>query len=471
MLISAAPPPPLSQHVLLFFLLHLAMLLGVALLLGRLAVLCGLPALVGELLTGVILGPSLLGRIVPPTSDWLPAGGVDQMHLLDAVGQFGVLLLVGVAGAHLDVQGLRRRRGTAVRVSGFGLVIPLALGIGAGLLAPGELVADGGDRLTFALFVGVAMAVSAIPVIAKTLADMKLLHRDVGQLTLTAGMIDDAAGWFGLALVSAMATSGLSGGKIGKSALSILLVVLFAMSAGRVIVRWALRLASRSGENGPLIATTVVLILLGGAATQWLGLESVFGAFLAGMLIAGSIDPAKVAPLRAVTLSVLAPLFLAGAGLRIDLGALADLKVLGAALVAIVIATAGKFSGAYLGGRTSRMTRWESVALGAGMNARGVVEVVVAMVGLRIGVLTTATYTIVVLVAIVTSLMAPPVLRYAMSRVEMTADEELRLADHAAWLGEPAPAMRGTAPAMRGTAASNAALPAEQREDSRRESG
>ena len=423
--------------MLLVFLLQVAALLGLALLLGRLAVRFGLPALVGELLTGVVLGPSLLGHLAPGFAGWLLPTDPDQMHLLDALGQFGVLLLVGVAGAHLDLAGLRRRRATALRISAFGLVVPLTLGIGAGLVAPRQLVADGSDRLTFALFIGVAMSVTAIPVIAKALADMRLLHRDVGQLILTAGMIDDTVGWFGLALVSAMATSGLTGGTVATSVLELVLVVLFALMVGRHVIRWVMRAAARSGETGPMVAAAVVLIILGAAGTQSLGLEAVFGAFLTGILVARSVDPARLAPLRTVVLAVLAPIFLATAGLRIDLAGLADPEVAIAAVAALSIAIAGKFGGAYLGARTSRMSHWEGLALGAGMNARGVVEVVVAMVGLRLGVLTPATFTIVVLIAIVTSLMAPPILRLAMARIEQTADERLRAAEQEAWAGTP----------------------------------
>ena len=423
--------------MLLVFLLQVAALLGLALLLGRLAVRFGLPALEGELLTGVVLGPSLLGHLAPGFAGWLLPTDPDQMHLLDALGQFGVLLLVGVAGAHLDLAGLRRRRATALRISAFGLVVPLTLGIGAGLVAPRQLVADGSDRLTFALFIGVAMSVTAIPVIAKALADMRLLHRDVGQLILTAGMIDDTVGWFGLALVSAMATSGLTGGTVATSVLELVLVVLFALMVGRHVIRWVMRAAARSGETGPMVAAAVVLIILGAAGTQSLGLEAVFGAFLTGILVARSVDPARLAPLRTVVLAVLAPIFLATAGLRIDLAGLADPEVAIAAVAALSIAIAGKFGGAYLGARTSRMSHWEGLALGAGMNARGVVEVVVAMVGLRLGVLTPATFTIVVLIAIVTSLMAPPILRLAMARIEQTADERLRAAEQEAWAGTP----------------------------------
>jgi Kef-type K+ transport system membrane component KefB len=473
MTIAAAPVALLSQHALLVFLLQLAALLAFALLLGRLAVRLGLPALVGELLTGVVLGPSLLGHLAPRASAWLLPRSAEQMHILDGIGQFGVLLLVGVAGAHVDLGGLRRRRNTAIRISAFGLALPLVLGVSAGFLAPAELVAEGGDRVTFAVFVGVAMSISAIPVIAKTLADMKLLHRDIGQLTLFAGMVDDAIGWTLLALVSAMATNGLSGGRTAHALLNLVLVVLFAVLIGRRVVRWTLRTAAKSADGGPPIAAAVVLVLFGAVGTQWLGLEAVFGAFITGMLVTGAIDPAKLAPLRTVVLSVLAPIFLATAGLRVDLGGLADLRVAVSAVVALCIAMAGKFAGAYLGARTSRMSNWEGLALGAGMNARGVIEVVVAMVGLRLGVLTTDTYTIVVLIAIITSLMAPPILRTAMARVEQNADEDLRQANQAAWYtgGSVAPpalvadtaALCQPAPAARGDGRAPATVPAEDK--------
>jgi Kef-type K+ transport system membrane component KefB len=138
------------------------------------------------------------------------------------------------------------------------------------------------------------------------------------------------------------------------------------------------------------------------------------------------MSPARLGSLRVLVISVLAPLFFATAGLRMDLTALGRPSVLLAAVVILLIAIVGKFTGAYIGARMSSFNRWEALALGAGMNARGVIEVIVAMVGLRLGVLGTDTYTIIVLIAIVTSLMAPPILRIAMSRVEYTMEERLR---------------------------------------------
>jgi Kef-type K+ transport system membrane component KefB len=181
-----------------------------------------------------------------------------------------------------------------------------------------------------------------------------------------------------------------------------------------------------------------VLILLGAAATQAMGMEAMFGAFVVGILIgqaraAEEPDPRPgrslwrdLTPLRTIVMSVLAPLFLATAGLRMDLTALADPKVLLAAVALLIVAVVGKFAGAYLGARGSRLGHWEAIALGAGMNARGIVEVVVATTGMRLGVLSVAMYTVVVLIAVVTSVMGPPILRWAMSRIEMTEAEAER---------------------------------------------
>jgi Kef-type K+ transport system membrane component KefB len=425
----------LTHHQVLIFLLQLGILLLVALCLGRLARRIGLPAVVGELTTGVLLGPSVLGLAAPDVAGWLLPARADQAHLLDAVSQLAVLLLVGITGAQLDLALIRRRRGVVARVGAGGLLVPLALGFGAGWVLPARLLGDGTNRLTFAVFMGVALCVSAIPVIAKTLSDMRLLHRDLGQLTLAVAAIDDAVGWFLLSLVSTMAVTSLQPGGVALSAAYLTGFVLLAVVVGRPLVRLAMRTAARSGEPGPAAATAVVLIVLGAAAGHALKLEAVFGAFVVGVLISGvrPADRALLAPLRTVSVSVLAPIFLAAAGLRIDLGALWDPGVALAGVSMLALATTGKFAGAYLGARLSRLDRWQGLALGAGLNARGVIEVVVATVGLRLGVLTTAAYTIVVLIAVLTSVMAPPMLRWAMARQEQNADERLREAELAAW--------------------------------------
>lgn len=437
---TASPTPPLPANTLLHFLLGLVLLLLLARLLGRLAERVRLPAIVGELLTGVLLGPSLLGWTAPDVAGWLLPAGPEQMHLLDAVGQIGLLMLVGLTGTHLDLSTIRRQGRTAAAVSLFGVLVPLGFGIALGLALEGSLAAEGPTAASvFPLFLGVAMSVTAIPVIAKTLTDMGLLHRNIGQLTLAAGMVDDAIGWLLLSVVSAAATTGVTTGQITLSIVYMLGFVLLAAVAGRPAVRWVMARTTRSDQAGPTVAAAVIIVLLGALATHALRMEAILGAFVAGIVLAtaGRAAQERLAPLRTVTLSVLAPIFLATVGLRMDLTALARPDVAMAALAVLAVAIVGKFVGSYLGARLAKLSRWEGLALGAGMNARGVVEVIVALAGLRLGVLDTAGYTVIVLVAIVTSLMTPPLLRWAMNHVEQNEEERLRATEHAAWAGKP----------------------------------
>jgi Kef-type K+ transport system membrane component KefB len=355
---------------------------------------------------------------------WLLPPDAAQVHLLDAVGQLGVVLLVGITGIDVDLGLVRRRGRTALQVGVAGLVVPLALGVAAGRVAPRSLAGTAGQG-TFALFIGVAMCVSALPVIAKMLSDMRLLHRDIGQLTIAAGVVDDVIGWMLLSLVSAAVTVGLSGAAVWTSAGWLAVTLAGAFVVGRPLVRRLLDVAGRSGESGPVICAAVAVVVAGAAATQAMGMEASFGAFVAGLLLgtAASERLRRLAPLRAVVLSVLAPLFFAEAGLRMDLTVFDRPSLVLAALAALAVAVLGKFAGALLGARLSRLGRWEALALAAGMNARGVIQIIVATVGLKIGVLDTASYTIVVLVAMATSLMAPPLLRHAMARIPVTPRE------------------------------------------------
>jgi Kef-type K+ transport system membrane component KefB len=420
---------PLPQHTLLVFLLQISALLVLALVLGRLAQRCGMPTIVGELASGVLLGPSLLLHAAPGLSGWLFPQDATQMHLLDAVGQLGVLLLVGFTGMHLDLGVVRRQGGRAAAVSVADLLPTMALGLWLGYALPGSLRPANADPTVFAWFVGVAMCVSSIPVIGRVLVDMKLIHRNVGQLILVVGTIDDAVGWLLVSVVTAMAVTGVGAHEIATPLWHIMVVIAVLLTVGRWLVRRVMAAASRSDSRGTTIGATVILIVLAGAGTQALGFEAVFGGFLCGILI-GATAPENQArrlePLNATVMSFLAPLFFALAGLRIDLTSLTHPKIAMWGLIALLVAVAGKFFGAFVGGLFGRLSRWEMLALGAGINARGVIQIVIAVVGVRLGLLTTAMYSIIVLIAILTPLMAPPLLRIAMKRIEHTVEEELR---------------------------------------------
>jgi Kef-type K+ transport system membrane component KefB len=418
-----------SGHVVLY----LGVLLLVAVGMGWLARRAGLPVIVGELAAGVLLGPSLLGAVAPGDSGWLPTGS-DQAHLFDTATQLGAVLLVGVTGGELSLRAITQRGRSVAAVCLGGLLVPLALGVVAGYLVPRDLWGPGADQTTFAWFLGAALCVSAIPVIAKTLSDLKMVHRNVGQLILTAAALEGLVAWLMVAALSAVVAQGWQPAVLARVVFGLLgFVVLVVL--GRPLVRFVLRAAARTNDPVPINAVCVTFILLAAAASQAVGLEAIFGALVAGMLISSTavVPPGTLAPLRTFVLAVCAPIFLAGAGLRMDLTALGGLTDLLTALVILVLAIVGKLVGAYVGARIGRLGHWEGVALGVGLNSRGLVEIVIAETGLRIGVLSTTAYTIIVLVAVCTSALAPPLLRWSMVRVEYRAEESARAAEPSAW--------------------------------------
>jgi Kef-type K+ transport system membrane component KefB len=439
--VTAIPVAPLSAHSILVFVLATALLLGLALLLGQLAGRVGMPAVAGELCAGVVLGPSVFGHLAPALSGWLLPRTASQMHLIDAVGEIGLILLVGCTGISIDPGLLRRRTGAVATVGAGALLVPLACGVAIGFALPTTLT-KGGDRFTFAAFVGVALCVSAIPVIAKMLLEMGLLHRAVGQLIMGAATIDDVIGWLLLSVVSALAANGLRAHDVLLSVAWPVVVVIFCLTLARPMVSGVLRLSVRSArsvrsaagpgssaaEPGSMVAVTVLMLLGFAALTQALGMEAIIGALFGGMVIGSSkwLDRERLVPLQTFTVTVLAPLFFATAGLRMDLTALRRPTVAGAALVVLAVAIVSKFAGAYVSSRGAGLDHWNAVAMGAGLNARGVMEVILAITGLRLGVLNTTMYTIIILVAIITSVMAPPVLRLAARHIEVTPEDDER---------------------------------------------
>ncbi|WP_394437429.1 cation:proton antiporter [Streptomyces sp. SGAir0957] len=422
---AAATVTAIPHDPLLVLLVQIGVLLALATALGRLAARCNLPPVVGELAAGIVAGPSVLGHLGPGLSHRLFPPDPGTTHMLLAVGQLGALFLVGITGAHIDLPLLRRKRSAIGWVSAGSVLLPLAAGVGLGFVLPDALRGEHGSRTVFALFIGVAVAVSALPVIAKTLLDMKLMHRDVGQLIIGAAAVSDIVGWFLLSVVSATATAGFRAGTVARTAGCLLLILVLTAVARPVTVR-LLRSAERSrNAEGVGVATVVVLLVLASAGTHALGMEPILGAFLCGIVVGGSGAAGRrfLNLARTFVMAVLAPLFLATAGLQADVSALAHPPVLAAALLTLVVAVGVKLVGGYAGARLSGADRNAALAVGAGLNARGVVEIVLASVGLGIGLLTTASYTVIVLVALVTSVMAPPILRWTTGLIDVTDTE------------------------------------------------
>jgi Kef-type K+ transport system membrane component KefB/nucleotide-binding universal stress UspA family protein len=422
---------PLGEHEVLLLLLQLGLLLLTARGLGEIAVRFRLPSVVGELLAGVLLGPSIFGLIAPATFRALVPADPGQFHLLDVVSLLGVIMLLIVTGMETDIVLIARKGRSAAMVSLFGILVPFGFGVVLAQLLPDTFIADPSQRLVFSLFIGTALGISAIPVIAKVLMEMNVVRRDIGQITLAAGMIDDTIGWILLSIVAGLARSGsVAASSVARSVLSVVVVVVFVFTIGRRAIAWLFRVVDNAiGGAMAKITLLMALALLFGSVTHLLGIEAVLGAFLIGIVV-GQIkrfDRETRHIFETVTMGIFAPIFFAASGLRVDLRLLADATVLSVGLLVLATAILGKFVGAAVGGWLSGMQRWESLSLGAGMNARGAIEIIVATIGLSLGILTPEMYTIVLMVAIVTSLMAPPILRWTLQHIPMSAEERERM--------------------------------------------
>ncbi|WP_440712338.1 cation:proton antiporter [Gordonia sp. FQ] len=425
--VAAEAAPFLKPTDVVCLLTQIAVLLGVAVLLGQAMRRLGMPKVVGEMLTGVLLGPSVLGLVWPWLEHLVIPSDPARQHLCDAVGQIGVILLVALAGTELDLGFVRRRRRAVASIGLIGMAVPALAGVGFGLWVPQAMRTDSPKSL-FVMMIAAAISVSALPVIAQILTEMGLLHRNVGQIILVSASVKDAMTWILIAVASASATAGVTLGHI--SVITVVTLGAFAVTlfllrplAQPLLQRYE---ASPGASAGLFVPVCVVFVLACAALTQALHLEAILGAFLAGLVI-GPRAPFLLAPLRTVTMTVLMPLFLANAGLRVDLTALADVTVALGTLALLVVAVTATFAGSFAGARVGGLSRWEATAVGSGLNARGAVEIIIATTGLSLGIFSAPMYTAVIIVAVTTSVMAPPMLKWSMRRIGLTDEEKIRI--------------------------------------------
>jgi Kef-type K+ transport system membrane component KefB/nucleotide-binding universal stress UspA family protein len=422
---------PLDEHQLLVFWTQLLVLVGMARLCGALMRRINLPSVIGQLAAGVILGPSIFGRVWEDGFHWfLPDYAISSGALL-AVSWLGVALLLVTAGFETDLMLIRRLGRAAALVTGFSLVVPLIGGLAVGFLLPDTFLGAESDRTVFALFVAAALSVSALAVIAKILSELGLMRRDFGQITVAAGMANDVVGWVMLAVFAGFATSGsVSVSAVLETVLGLAAFLALAMTVGQRVVDRALRWVRRDGPNiGGAMTVVVFTMLVYGVATQALGIEAVLGAFVAGVVLHRSRfqQPEVLDHIESLTTTFLAPVFFATAGLRVDLGLLGEGDALWWAGVVVLVAIVAKFAGAFVGARLAGQSNRAAVALGAGLNARGALEIVIASVGLSLGVFNETAYTVIVIVPLITSVFAAVSLRIAVRDWLGSPDEQRRL--------------------------------------------
>ena len=368
----------------------------------------GQTAVIGEMFAGILLGPSLLGRLSPSIESQLfPPASLPPLHL---ISQLGVVLFMFVVGMEVDLDRLRRRARATLIISNAGIVVPFALGVWLSVYLHEDYAPAGVPFLTFALFTGIAMSITAFPVLARIIAERGLNGTELGNTAIGCAAIDDVTAWCLLALVLAVGR----GGGLLEPFVAVTLAAIVALIALRGVRPRAARIFGNTDAvvAPPRVLMPVLLFVFGTAlSTEAIGVHALFGAFIAGLAVAGAgalREPVRHA-VEPLTSAVLLPLFFAYSGLRTEVGLLSGEAWLACGLI-ILVAVAGKFGAITAAARFHGMPWFESLALGALMNTRGLMELIVLNIGYDLGILSPAMYTMMVIMALTTTCMTGPAL-------------------------------------------------------------
>jgi Kef-type K+ transport system membrane component KefB/mannitol/fructose-specific phosphotransferase system IIA component len=395
----------------------LGVLLAAARVLGEIAQWRRQPAVLGELLAGVLLGPTVLGRIAPDWSQaFFPLEGPNATAL-SAFSTLSIALFLLVAGMEVELSTAWRQGAAALKIALAGMAIPFAVGLAAAVLTPGAVGRHPqGDPAVFALFLATALAISALPVIAKTLMDLNLFRTDLGVTIISAAVINDLVGWIVFAVVLAMIGGGFAAGAAGVGTI-VLLTLCFA--AGMLtVVRWGVHRAlpwiqAYTHWPGGVLSFSLAAALFAAALAEWIGVHAIFGAFLMGVAIGDSthLRQQTRTTIEHFTSFFFAPLFFAGIGLKVDFLANFDPLLV---LLILAIACAGKLLGCRLGARWAGLSERDAVAVSFAMNARGAMEIILGLLALERGVIDQRLFVALVVMALATTLLAGPMVQWSL---------------------------------------------------------
>ena len=408
----------LGPHDVMTMFMALATLLGCAKLAGELMQKINQPSILGEISVGILLGPTVLGHFRPalytalfPTTGPMPI-------VLDTVTTLGVVFFLLTAGLEIDLRSIFRQGKSALFVSFFGVIFPFVIGFCAAWLIPEYLGAQpGADHLIFSLFMGTALSISALPVIAKILMDLNLLRTDMGTVIMSSAMFDDLVGWILFSLVLGMMQSGTDSFSGIKH--TIILVFLFAgltLTVGCWLINKLLPIIqAHTSWPGGVLGFIFTLTMASAAFTEYAGIHAVFGAFITGVAVGESSHLRKRTSehIHQIVTNVFAPFFFASIGLRTNFVSNFNL---GITATVLVVACVGKLVGAGWGARLGGMDPKSSLAVGLAMNARGAMEIILGILAMQAGLIREQMFVALVVMALVTSLLSAPSIHFLIRR-------------------------------------------------------
>ncbi|WP_165041296.1 cation:proton antiporter [Dysgonomonas sp. ZJ709] len=370
----------------------------------------GQPTVVGEIFAGVVLGPSLLGAYFPEISDMLfPVSSLDNIKFLS---QIGLVLFMFIVGMELDLKTIRNKAHNAVIISHTSIVLPFTLGVFLSYILYGEFTNKDTQFLPFALFMGIAMSIAAFPVMARIVHERGINKTPLGPVIITCAAIDDITAWCLLAAVIAI----VNAGSFSSSFFVILSAILYVIVMFKVVRPFLKRIAdlqtSKRVINKSVIAVFFLVLFLSAYATEVIGIHALFGAFLAGVIMPSNMGFRSLFTdkIEDVALVLLLPMFFVYTGLRTHIGLLNEPHLWIMCGGIIFLAVAGKSMGSALAARFVGNTWKDSLTIGALMNTRGLMELVVLNIGLDLGILTPEVFAMMVVMALTTTFMTSPLL-------------------------------------------------------------
>ena len=409
--VAKGPVAAASALDLPWLLLSVAVLVACARVAGLAARRIGQPQVMGEMAMGIALGPSLLGWLAPGLAATLfPPGNLPHLHTLS---QLGLLLFMFLVGLEFDLRRLRHLGHTAVLASHASITMPMLLGVGLALfLYPRVSAADVAFH-EFALFMGTAMSVTAFPVLARILRERRLQDTSLGTVAIACAAVDDVTAWCLLAGIVALVRAthhamSLPWTIAGLAAFVAVVVLSRGWGLGRFVARY-----ERSGTLGEdSIAVLLTVVMVGAVVTEWLGLHLLFGAFFIGVMLpkTDAFVEAITERFEIVATTLLLPIFFAYTGLRTQIGLVSGVEMWLYCVMILLLAIVGKLAGSAIAARVSGLPWRESTALGVLMNTRGLMELVVLNLGLDLGIISPAVFSMLVLMALVTTFMTSPLL-------------------------------------------------------------
>jgi Kef-type K+ transport system membrane component KefB len=403
-----AGAPAHNVEVLPHVLLALAVILVAARLVGAVFRRLGQPPVVGEVLAGILLGPSLLGRISPPALAFLLPPEVAPY--LGILAQVGVILFMFLVGLELDPEALRNRTGATLTIAQAGIVVPFLLGSLLALWLYPLLSSRDVPFTAFALFLGISMSITAFPVLARILTDRGIQRTRLGVMALTCAAMNDVTAWCLLAFVVSVVKTRPGGALVTTMLTVVFIAVIIAL---RPLIVRLVRMHDEWGLTNGTLTVAFVLLLVSALATEAIGVHAIFGAFLLGVVVPPESRIARGLrhQIEGFAVVLLLPAFFAFTGLRTQIGLLAGTADWALCGVIVLTASLGKFGGSTLAARAAGLPLREAASLGILMNTRGLVELIVLGIGLDLRVISPTLFAMLVLMALVTTIATTPILQ------------------------------------------------------------